>query len=468
MVLSPKQQRYSTLPTISEEHDAFSLVSNEAHCSQPLPQGDSAVTLADFDIIPTSGYPMLCRKRATNKVYIIKALSRGSHTEHLVMESIRALRAPFLDCMHWSFPGIVDGEEGRVYLVLESHSGGTLAALVNSKSLAPRDVQFYVCEVVEGVSSLHAANIIHRDLTPSNILVDHMGHIVLSNFCNAAMISADTQCGMPLGAAVEYQAPEILLGWAHDFAVDCWSFGVLLHYLLAGTNPIVGDDGPGSPGTVQSQILNGNTVLSDIPPPEAKDLIRKCLERNPVLRLSIGGIREHDYFSAVDWHYVRHKIISPPVWSRTPSPKLRPTSRDFPLPPAPRLSLSLDTALDFSFTFHTASKAVPSQPRIERVPGRETVTRPPLRSSYSMEDLRSWKKSKRLSLPLKSSNTSLFRECPVTQYVSPALDVLAPVYRFGRSTRRRRGTSSGLPRDLFPHRLRAESTRANGPILGET
>jgi hypothetical protein len=34
---------------------------------------------------------------------------------------------------------------------------------------------------------------------------------------------------------MEYQAPEHLLGWAHDFAVDCWSFGALLHFLLAGT-----------------------------------------------------------------------------------------------------------------------------------------------------------------------------------------------------------------------------------------
>jgi hypothetical protein len=120
MVLSQKhhQLRYSTLPTISEEHDAFSLVSNEAHCSQPLPQHGPAVTLADFDIIPTSGYPMLCRKRSTNKVYVIKALSPRPHTEKLVMDTIRTLRAPFLERVYWSFPGVADGEEERIYLVL--------------------------------------------------------------------------------------------------------------------------------------------------------------------------------------------------------------------------------------------------------------------------------------------------------------------------------------------------------------
>ncbi|KAJ7099481.1 kinase-like protein, partial [Mycena belliarum] len=102
-----------------------------------------------------------------------------------------------------------------------------------SGPISPTDARFYVCEVVQGLSTLHAANIIYRDLSPSNILIDHMGHVVLSNFCNAALFSATK--AMPPSATMEYLAPEILLGWTHDFAVDCWSFGVLLHFLLTGT-----------------------------------------------------------------------------------------------------------------------------------------------------------------------------------------------------------------------------------------
>ncbi|KAF7362369.1 AGC/AKT protein kinase [Mycena venus] len=100
-----------------------------------------------------------------------------------------------------------------------------------------------------------------------------------------------------------------------------------------------------------------------------------------------------------------------PPLSRTPSPKLRPTSQDFPLPPAPRISLSLDPSLDVSFTIHAVNKAVPSLPRIERFPGRETandIPRPPFRSSHSMEDLRSRRSAlRRLSLPSKSTSTPL-------------------------------------------------------------
>ncbi|KAJ7188812.1 kinase-like domain-containing protein [Mycena filopes] len=421
MVLSPKL-KYSKLPTISEEQDAFSVVSYEAvQCSQP-PQEDATVTLADFDLIPTAEYPMLCRKRSTSKVYVIKALSPGLHSEKVVLESVRALRAPFLEHVHWSFPDVTHREERQVYLVLDSHSGGNLVALVNSEPLAPADALFYVCEVVDGISSLHAADIIHRDVTPSNIFVDHTGHLVLSNFCNATTFSPDTACGMPPTAAMEYQAPEILLGWAHDFAVDCWSFGLLLHFLLARTNPVVDTQ-----SDVRGQILNGSATIDNLLPVAAKDLIRKCLERNPVLRLTIGKVREHNYFATVDWRDVRQKNIPPPSRSRTPSPKLRPSSEDFPLPPS-RLSQTLDASLDFSFTFQTASKAVPFLPRLERIHAANDIPRPSLRSFSSMEDVRTRKKLRRLSLPAKStSNPTLRRRNTQTVSLPSATDIAADI-----------------------------------------
>ncbi|KAJ7104578.1 kinase-like domain-containing protein [Mycena crocata] len=428
MVLSPKQQRYSALPTISEEHDVFSIVSHEARCSESLPYEDPPVTLADFDIIPTAGYPMLCRKRSTREVFVIKASSTETHSKQ-VLEAIRDLRAPFHERIHWSFPG----EEGTTYLVLESYTDGSLVTLVSSKSLAPTDALLYICEIVDGISSLHAANIIHRDLTPSNILIDHRGHIVLSNFCNAIMLPADKHC-MPSTASIEYQAPEILLGWAHDFAVDCWSLGHLIHLLLTGT-PLVSGENISS---VRSQILDGNMVLSDKLPSEAKELIGKCLERNPVLRLTIGSIREHDYFTSVDWHDVRQKNSPLSTRSPTPSPQLRPISQDFPLPPTSILS-HLDTSLDCSFTFHTASKAVPSQPRLERVLGRDPVADipRPLRYSRSMDNLRNKSNPKRLSLnipsrftpPLRSRRSMLdgVTSSPVQAMDTQAADPSAPI-----------------------------------------
>lgn len=41
----------------------------------------------------------------------------------------------------------------------------------------------------------------------------------------------------------EYRAPEMLLGWSHDFSVDCWAFGILLYTMLFGKVRIVSVNG---------------------------------------------------------------------------------------------------------------------------------------------------------------------------------------------------------------------------------
>jgi len=76
-------------------------------------------------------------------------------------------------------------------------------------------------------------------------MIDTDGHVVLAGYRVADLLphpgaqGRDSRCFLTTRVALEdksilYQAPELLLGWAHDFAVDCWGFGMLLHYMLSG------------------------------------------------------------------------------------------------------------------------------------------------------------------------------------------------------------------------------------------
>jgi len=68
-------------------------------------------------------------------------------------------------------------------------------------------------------------------------VIDAHGHIVLTNLGRAKLVehSVDSNQRGPPGDTMEYQAPEVLLGWTYDFAVDCWGFGILLYFMVFGT-----------------------------------------------------------------------------------------------------------------------------------------------------------------------------------------------------------------------------------------
>lgn len=68
-------------------------------------------------------------------------------------------------------------------------------------------------------------------------MLDARGHVVLSNFHCATLLSPsdgpDVCTGSECGTR-ENRAPEMILGWKYDFAVDCWGFGIVLSYLHFG------------------------------------------------------------------------------------------------------------------------------------------------------------------------------------------------------------------------------------------
>lgn len=159
---------------------------------------------------------------------------------------------------------------------------------------------FYFYNFARILKAVHALDIAHRDIKAENILINEDINEVgvidfgLSAQCpEGAMLK--TACGSP-----HYCAPEILAKEKYDGKKsDVWSCGVLLFFMLCGSLWKLGhlpyfDE---HAADLYSKIIFEDLVMPTHLHPEAVDLLRKLLDRNPSSRPSLNDVLDHPWFS---------------------------------------------------------------------------------------------------------------------------------------------------------------------------
>jgi serine/threonine protein kinase len=193
------------------------------------------------------------------------------------------------------FDVVVDeASDGAHWLVMEYVDGINLGQLVRRRGgLTPDDAAPLLWQAADALVAAHGAGIVHRDVKPSNILVDRQWQVKLTDF-GIARIATDatlTQTGMVAGSPA-YLAPEIVTGTRSDEASDVWSLGATAFHLLAGHPPYeVGDH-------VLSALYR---IVNDEPPRPVEagwmtPLFDGTMVRDPSRRWSMEQVR--DFLSA--------------------------------------------------------------------------------------------------------------------------------------------------------------------------
>jgi hypothetical protein len=138
-----------------------------------------------------------------------------------------------------------DEIDGRLYLDMRLVEGSDLSAILTARGpLDPTTAVDVVSQVASALDAAHAEGLVHRDVKPSNVLLDARGFAYLVDFGIARPVAASadiTTTGTPIGS-LAYMAPERFASGPADHRVDVYSLACLLFQCLTGTTPFPNRD----------------------------------------------------------------------------------------------------------------------------------------------------------------------------------------------------------------------------------
>src|SRR5262249_45042488 len=127
--------------------------------------------------------------------------------------------------------------DGRVFLVMELAARGTLREEIRSEAGRARPLAERIADaraVASALAAIHQAGIVHRALTPQNLLRMSDGRVVLTDFG----LATDVREGSSVqGGTISYMAPELLRGGRSSFVSDVWALGVVMHEIVFREKP---------------------------------------------------------------------------------------------------------------------------------------------------------------------------------------------------------------------------------------
>ena len=193
-------------------------------------------------------------------------------------------------------PHIVDifdvGEDGDIhYLVMEYIEGQTLKEfIVSNGPLTPEQALPIMRQLVSAISNAHYNGIVHRDIKPQNILMDHDGNVKITDFGIAMALSATahTKTNSVLGT-VHYLSPEQARGGMATKKSDIYSVGIVFYELLTGKLPFSGESAVSiALKHLQEETPSVRKLFPSIPQ-SVENVILKATAKDAVLRYQISG-----------------------------------------------------------------------------------------------------------------------------------------------------------------------------------
>lgn len=186
---------------------------------------------------------------------------------------------------------------GVLYLVLEYLEGEGLDEIMDKRRLSIAECLDIAIQALEGLKVAHQSRILHRDITPSNLMLAPDGRVKVLDFGLSKLLAEgardtsrshrQTGEGMIVGT-LDYLSPEQALGNPLDERSDLFSFGIVFYQMLAGVHPFSG-------ASVTQMVAKMMTKEADpwpepdLVPETLKQIVAKALKKEPLERYGSAG-----------------------------------------------------------------------------------------------------------------------------------------------------------------------------------
>ena len=306
------------------------------------------LSFLDFQMVSligagTSGSVYHVVDKVTSRDFAMKIIPTGSENAELALREYFALRevagAPFIITLRGFF-----ADDVNYYLLTDYFpSGDVYAQVARTGKMTSSQVRYLIAELIAALEYVHSRRIIHRDVNPTNVLVDEEGHIALADFGISRSFGekptgcyvqnslnpfvTSTECGTPA-----YNSPEVAWGQFYSFEADLWAVGVIMYQMLTHRLPF-GLAGCEAAGWGMGDAIHFVPLAvedSDKIDKIAFDFMDRVLKKDVKDRMSLEEMKTHIYFADIDFD----------TFSRRKARPFPPKSRDsgnvpLVLPPPP-------------------------------------------------------------------------------------------------------------------------------------
>jgi ribosomal protein S6 kinase alpha-1/2/3/6 len=299
--------------------------------AEPAEEEEEGVCLDDFELMAVLGRGgfgkvMQVRHKTTEVVYAMKILKKSelkrrrqverTQTERTILANVRH---PFIVCLYYAFQN-----DHKLYMVMDFVQGGDFFTLMRKFKRLPEDwVRLYVAEIAMALQHLHDMDVVYRDLKPENILLCGDGHLKLTDFglsrffesrppAPEDIIADDDVVTRSFCGTEQYMSPEMLLQQGHNWRMDWWCLGLLMHEMISARHPF---HGPSHYDTLRNMVTK-QPLIDQRLSPLAVTVVRSLLIKNPKARCcctqGIKELKNLPFFAGFDWEGVEAMRVKAP------------------------------------------------------------------------------------------------------------------------------------------------------------